>query len=89
MPELTNHTWDEAFESVVRPFLPYLSAEEKLAGDSQLRELGLDSMGTVELLAALEGAYDVRFLDDALKLENFASPDILWRTLMTETESSA
>ncbi|MFB7465289.1 phosphopantetheine-binding protein [Streptomyces sp. NPDC056224] len=89
MPELTNHTWDDAFEAVIRPFLPYLSPDEKLTGDAQLRDLGLDSMGTVELLAALEGAYDVRFLDDALKLENFASPDVLWKTLITETESAA
>ncbi|MBT2546209.1 acyl carrier protein [Streptomyces sp. ISL-44] len=89
MPELTKHTWDGAFEAVVRPFLPYLSPDAKLTGDAELRDLGLDSMGTVELLAALEGAYDVRFLDDALKLENFASPDILWNTLITQTESAA
>ncbi|MET7647658.1 phosphopantetheine-binding protein [Streptomyces sp. NPDC005426] len=89
MPELTNHTWDEAFEDVIRPFLPYLPPGEKLADHSPLKELGLDSMGTIELLAALEGAYSVRFLDDALKLENFASPDILWNTLMHKTEPAA
>ncbi|WLQ35050.1 phosphopantetheine-binding protein [Streptomyces castrisilvae] len=89
MPELTNHTWDEAFEAVIRPFLPYLSPGEKLSDDSRLKDLGLDSMGTIELLAALESAYSVRFLDDALKLENFASPDVLWNTLITKTETAA
>jgi acyl carrier protein len=73
--------WDEQFEEILRSHLPFLPAGEPLLENSNLRDLGLDSMGTVELLAALEGAYRVRFMDDALTMENFAAPGVLWATL--------
>ncbi|WP_326699328.1 phosphopantetheine-binding protein [Streptomyces sp. NBC_01754] len=73
--------WDENFEELLRRHLPFLGPEEALGADAHLKDLGLDSLGTVELLAALEGAYDVRFLDDALSAETFATPALLWKTL--------
>jgi acyl carrier protein len=73
--------WDSQFEELLRRFLPYLSAQEPLAADARLRDLGLDSLATVELLASLESSYQVRFSDEALSLETFATPAILWRTL--------
>ena len=73
--------WDHQFEELLRTYLPFLAADEILAGDTSLRDLGLDSLGTVELLAALEARYDVRFLDDALSLETFATPGVLWAAL--------
>ena len=65
----------------LRRFLPFLNAEDSLTEQASLRDLGLDSMGTVELLAVLESGYRVRFRDEALTLENFATPGILWTTL--------
>ncbi|MCM2579591.1 acyl carrier protein [Streptomyces meridianus] len=73
--------WDSGFESLLRPFLPFLSPGAPLTPDADLRDLGLDSMGTVELLATLETTYELRFRDDALQMENFASPAVLWQTL--------
>jgi hypothetical protein len=35
----------------------------------------------VELLATLESGYDVRFRDDALTMETFATPGVLWGVL--------
>ena len=75
--------WDSQFEELLRRFLPYLSAEEPLEADARLRDFGLDSLATVELLASLESSYQVRFSDEALSLETFATPAILWRTLST------
>lgn len=80
--------WDERFEITVRKFLPFLPAEEPLDGDLPLRDLGLDSLGAVELLAALESGYQTRFTDEALSLESFATAAVLWRTL-TEMTASA
>lgn len=74
-------SWDQQFEEVVRGYLTFLPAEDPLHADSSLRDLGLDSMGTVELLNALENTYDVRFVDDALSAETFATPGSLWKTL--------
>ncbi len=73
--------WDTGFEEEVRRYLPFLPLEEELTPASPLRDLGLDSLGTVELLAALENRYDVHFVDDALHPENFTTPGALWRTL--------
>ncbi len=73
--------WDQQFEEIIREFLPFLSADEKLAENTGLRDLGLDSMGIVELLGSLESAYQVRILDEALTVDTFATPGVLWATL--------
>jgi acyl carrier protein len=67
--------WDQNFEDLLRGFLPFLTE------DAALRDLGLDSLGIVELLAALESGYDVRFQDDALGKETFETPGVLWKVL--------
>ncbi|MFF6999931.1 phosphopantetheine-binding protein [Streptomyces sp. NPDC008313] len=73
--------WDEKFEETLRKHLPFLNDGEKLESGADLRDLGLDSLGMVELLASLESAYDVRFVDDALTMDNFATPDTLWNAV--------
>jgi acyl carrier protein len=73
--------WDQRFEDLLREYLPFLSPEEPLAPDSDLRDAGLDSLGTVELLGSLEEAYGVRFVDEALSLDTFATPQTVWETL--------
>jgi len=73
--------WDNQFEALLRRYLPFISADERLEEDSQLRQFGLDSLAIVELLSVLENTYDVRFEDDALTLETFETPGTLWRTL--------
>ncbi|MBB4689952.1 acyl carrier protein [Paractinoplanes abujensis] len=60
-----------------------MEADDVLAADTQLRDFGLDSLGVVELLSSLERTYDVRFVDDALHIDNFATPQVLWSTLST------
>ncbi|GAA4236117.1 acyl carrier protein [Streptosporangium album] len=78
--------WDQQFEEILRPLLPFLPADEKLEEDAGLRDFGLDSLGMVELLATLESSYDVRFRDDALTLDTFATPSLLWNALTTVRE---
>ncbi|MEU7857478.1 phosphopantetheine-binding protein [Nonomuraea sp. NPDC049141] len=73
--------WDARFEELLRPHLPFLPATEKLLENADLPGLGLDSLGIVELLAALEAAYGVRFKDDALTKETFETPGTLWTVL--------
>ncbi|MBQ0852005.1 acyl carrier protein [Streptomyces sp. NPDC057621] len=81
--------WDSRFEEILRQRLPFLSAGDSLAGDSSLRDFGLDSMGAVELLASLESTFQVRFVDDALDMANFATPGTLWSTLSRMRETAA
>ena len=74
-------TWDLKFEDILRRALPFITADEVLDGDMSLRDLGLDSMGMVELLADLESGYDVRFRDEALTMETFATTAVLLSVL--------
>ncbi len=80
--------WDE-FEQTVRQHLPYLQGDEPLSPDAELRDYGLDSMATVELLSAIESRFQVKFRDDALRMENFRTPSTLFSTLSASLGSSA
>jgi acyl carrier protein len=81
--------WETRFEELLRRFLPYLAADEPLHEDARLRDYGLDSMATVELLSALESTYQVRFQDQALSLETFETPAILWKVLSAIRQTAA
>jgi acyl carrier protein len=73
--------WDQNFEDMLREHLPFLDDDEPLVPDTDLRDCGLDSLGAVELLGSLESAYDIRFVDEALSLDTFATPEVLWNTV--------
>ncbi|MFC0101124.1 condensation domain-containing protein [Micromonospora marina] len=70
--------WDERFESMLRALLPSLPAGEELSPDAELSALGLDSLGTVELLSVLEDAYNIEIPDELLAFETFATARTLW-----------
>jgi acyl carrier protein len=79
--------WPEEFESTLRAHLPGLESTERLNGEMQLVQYGLDSMGTVTLLVDLESALDVQFPDGALVPETFETVALLWEQthrLLTE-----
>lgn len=78
--------WDERFEELLRAQLPFLPPDEELAADAVLRDLGLDSMATVDLLSAVEQEYGVRFLDESLNMSTFATPGTLWAALSAMLE---
>ena len=73
--------WNSEFEQLIRSHLPFLPPDEPLEEDTSLREYGLDSLGMVELLSILESEFNLRFPEEALTLETFATPGVLWRTL--------
>nr|BAO66531.1 peptidyl carrier protein [Streptomyces sp. MJ635-86F5] len=73
--------WDERFEEILRRFVPFLTPDDMLEEDLALRDFGLDSMGTVGLLAELESAYGIKFRHDSLDMENFSTPRVLWTTV--------
>ncbi|EFL28150.1 conserved hypothetical protein [Streptomyces himastatinicus ATCC 53653] len=73
--------WDESFGELLRKHLPLLESGDELTPDLSLRDFGLDSMGMVSLLSSLEDMYGVRFVDDALNDDNFATPETLWNAL--------
>jgi len=80
--------WNEQFEDILRTYLPFLPPDEALTESSSLRDFGLDSIGTIDLLSTLEKTYQVRFVDDLLSMETFATPGVLWTSLATLRESA-
>lgn len=73
--------WDQEFESTLRLYLPFIGPDTPLRDDTNLRDSGLDSLAMVELLVRLENDYSVRFADEAMSMETFATTQTLWSTL--------
>lgn len=73
--------WDKQFENMLRQYLFFLSADQELRPDLDLREFGLDSLGVVDLLVSLESTYGVQMTDDLLSMDTFKTPALLWNTL--------
>jgi acyl carrier protein len=77
----------EKLQDILRSHLPYADSGD-LAESDELASLGLDSMGMVRLLAAIEDSYDVELPDDILNEDTFATVGSLWRTLSVLVPSS-
>ncbi len=73
--------WDQTFVELMRGYLPALPEDIPLHEDMSLPALGLDSVGTVGLLADLEDTYDVTFPDESIKPATFSTPGVTWSTL--------
>ena len=59
---------------LLRPFLRLLPSEQTLAMDAELGKLGLDSLQSIDLLMALEQAFEVKIPDEKITVESFATP---------------
>ncbi|MGI8667313.1 MAG: acyl carrier protein [Jatrophihabitans sp.] len=71
---------DEDFVTLLRSHLKY-AGESPIADESNLRDLGLDSMRSIELLFAVEDAYGVVLPDEHLTDTTFDTPQRLWTVL--------
>jgi acyl carrier protein len=70
--------WPAAFEEILRANLPLLEDGGPMTADLSLAAQGLDSLGTVSLLLALEERYSVSVPDELLNVSTFATPGQLW-----------
>ena len=68
---------DTRFTELLMPFLKFLG-DRDIVPDAPLRELGLDSMQAIELLFAIEDAFDVTLPDDDMNDSTFATAGSLW-----------
>lgn len=67
------------FEAILQQYLPLSKAE--VLPDVPLADLGLDSLGTVRLVMAIENALRVSIPDDLLIPETFATASALWKVI--------
>jgi len=56
---------------IVRQAIPGLAPETAIGADENLRDAGLTSVGSVNLMLALEAAYDLAIPDEELTPANF------------------
>lgn len=69
---------DERFVEMLQPFLQFLNGRD-ITADTRLRELGLDSMKSIELFFAIEDTFGVTLPDDDLNDATFATAGSLWQ----------
>ncbi|MFP3989453.1 acyl carrier protein [Streptomyces sp. E11-3] len=81
--------WDQNFEFLLRGQLPFPDADVEFEEDTDLRDLGLDSLGVVELLEELEKVYGVECVNVLLGAENFTTVGYLWQTVRAANPTDA
>ncbi|MFF3495264.1 acyl carrier protein [Streptomyces sp. NPDC002795] len=77
---------DPRFTDALVPFLKFLDGQE-IEPEASLRSYGLDSMQAIELLFALEDAFEVTLPDDAMNDATFASAGSLWAAVSAAVEA--
>jgi acyl carrier protein len=71
----------ERFEQVLRRHLRGIAPDAPIAFDADLVTIGLDSLGTINLLLDLEETFGVSFPSTLLNTETFRTPATLERAL--------
>ncbi|MEU8001110.1 phosphopantetheine-binding protein [Catellatospora sp. NPDC049111] len=74
-------TTPDKFLDVLREFLPELADDQVPDDDVPLSSYGLDSLGSISLMLALEETLDITFPEDRLTPEAFATVGSLRRTV--------
>lgn len=69
--------WDESFEKLIRKAVPLLG-DEPLERETELRNYGLDSMASVQLLLETEEQYGISVPDELMEPSMFETPGNLW-----------
>lgn len=75
--------WDSKFEGILRPHLPLLKADQPIASELGLRDVGVDSLALIELLVTVEDTYEVEFPDELLTADTFRTVGTLWDAVCT------
>jgi acyl carrier protein len=70
--------WDGQFEAILRAHLPALGRAQPLRPDDSLRDLGLESLGTLEILLAIEDLYGIEIHEQGIVADAFVSAGHLW-----------
>jgi acyl carrier protein len=75
-------------ESRLRAQLPFVDAGAALGPDTDLRDLGLDSMVAIDLLLDLEESFGITFPDEAIRADTFRTPRSLERRIRALMEAA-
>ncbi|WP_424186720.1 acyl carrier protein [Actinokineospora sp. G85] len=71
---------DPRFTELLAPFLKF-AGDRPITAESHLRDLGLDSMQSIELLFAIEDTFGIALPDEDLNDTTFATAGSLWTAI--------
>jgi acyl carrier protein len=69
--------WDDGFEAAIREVIPP-DNHSLINPDVKLADIGLDSMGVMQLVTLLEDSYDIVFPVEYVNADVLATPSTLW-----------
>jgi acyl carrier protein len=76
---------DPRMAELLTPFLKFLNGRE-LGPDDSLRERGLDSMQSINVLFEIEDVFGVSLPDEDITDATFATPGTLWTAVSAQLE---
>lgn len=72
---------DDRLEACIRTQARRLADDAVIDPSVPLVDIGIDSLGTIQLLVDVEQRFDIVFPDEMLTPEVFATPASLWETI--------
>jgi acyl carrier protein len=79
---------DARFLALLGRHLKYLKPGQELEPDQPLRDLGLDSMASIDLLLDLEEEYGIVMPEEYLTEQSFSTAAALWQAVGTLTDGA-
>ncbi|WP_328647604.1 phosphopantetheine-binding protein [Amycolatopsis sp. NBC_00348] len=76
---------DPRMTELLTPFLKFLNGRE-LGPDDSLRECGLDSMQSINVLFEIEDVFGISLPDEDITDATFATPATLWTAVSAQLE---
>jgi acyl carrier protein len=70
---MNTETIDAQLEGIIREYCPDLEPNIPIHPDDNLKDLGLNSVGTIGIVVAVEQAFNVALSDEDLSFETFKS----------------
>lgn len=79
---------DERFSELLTSFLPLLG-DRPLSEDARLRDLGLNSMQSIDLLFGIEDVFEISLPDEDLNDTTFETAGSLWKAVFAALNAKA
>lgn len=70
---------EEKFIDLVKKYLKFWDKNKEIDVDENLKDLGLDSISSIQLLIEIEDTYDIIMSDEHLTDDTFSTISCLWK----------
>ena len=70
--------WPQEFDQIMRRYCRFADPVLAIAANSSLTSLGIDSMGLINMIIAIEDTFAVTVPDEMLTSESLRTPGSVW-----------